>query len=65
MHTTEIGYTYWQDETVWLGYLDDYPDYRTQGATLAELEENLLDIHHDLTHGYIPAVRQRGALKLT
>ena len=25
------NYTYWQDENMWLGYLDDYPDYMTQG----------------------------------
>jgi predicted RNase H-like HicB family nuclease len=35
---------YWQDNDMWLGYLEDYPDYRTQGKTLEELQENLKDI---------------------
>ena len=38
------NYTYWQDENMWLGYLDDYPDYMTQGTSIEELQENLLDI---------------------
>jgi len=42
-------FTYWQDEDMWLGYLEEYPDYWTQGETEAELRENLLDIYKDLT----------------
>jgi hypothetical protein len=38
-------YVYWQDEDVWLGYLERYPDYWTQGETVKELEENLRDIY--------------------
>ena len=27
-----IKYTYWQDDDdMWLGYLEEYPDYMTQG----------------------------------
>jgi hypothetical protein len=29
---------------VWVGWLRDYPDYRTQGATLHELEEHLNEL---------------------
>ena len=49
---------------MWLGYLDDYPDYMTQGETLAELEENLRDIYADLTSGVIPAVRKVADLQV-
>ena len=48
---------YWQDEDMFLGYLEAYPDYWTQGETLAELEENLLDLYTELTSGTIPCVR--------
>ena len=41
-------YTYWQDDGMWLGYLDEFPDYMTQAPSLAELEENLLDLYRDL-----------------
>ncbi|MEN6451796.1 MAG: hypothetical protein ABFC96_15000 [Thermoguttaceae bacterium] len=53
-----VRYVYWQDEEMWLGYLEEFPDYMTQGATLEELQENLRDIHEDLTGGKIPAVRR-------
>jgi len=28
-----------------VGYFEEYPDYMTQGKTLEELKENLLDIY--------------------
>ncbi|MFO7869997.1 MAG: hypothetical protein R6V03_01015 [Kiritimatiellia bacterium] len=31
-----IRYVHWQYENMWLGYLEDYPDYMTQGETLEE-----------------------------
>jgi hypothetical protein len=42
----ELEYTYWQSNDGWfLGYLNDWPDNWTQGKTLAELEEMLLDLY--------------------
>lgn len=46
-------FTYWQDEDMWLGYLEEYPDYWTQGETEAELRENLLDILRSAMIGYL------------
>ncbi|MDP0495450.1 MAG: type II toxin-antitoxin system HicB family antitoxin [Verrucomicrobiota bacterium JB024] len=57
-----MKYIYWQDGSEFIGYLEDFPDYRTQGGTLAELEENLADLHKDLTSGDIPHVRRTGRL---
>jgi predicted RNase H-like HicB family nuclease len=37
MDTTK--YIYWQDENMWLGYLEEYPDYMTQGETFDELKK--------------------------
>jgi predicted RNase H-like HicB family nuclease len=51
-------YVYWQDDEMWLGYLEDYPDYWTQGETEEELKENLLDIYQELTGGTIPNIRK-------
>ncbi len=64
MEKKSLDYTYWQDEDMWLGYLDDYPDYITQGISLDELQENLLDIHQDLPSGSISAMRHHGELQL-
>lgn len=59
-----IRYVYWQDEDVWLGYVEEFPDYMTQGATLEELQGNLRDIHEDLTGGKIPGVRHVAELPI-
>lgn len=48
----------WQAGDVWLGYLEDYPDYQTQGETLDDLREHLRDLYADLTSGAIPEVRR-------
>ena len=58
-------YVYWQDDDMWLGYLEEYPDYWTQGETEAELKENLLDIYQELTGGKIPNVRKVAELEVS
>ncbi|HYR57267.1 MAG TPA: hypothetical protein VEO95_01505 [Chthoniobacteraceae bacterium] len=58
----QIGYVYWQDGDMWLGYLEDHPDYPTQGENLDELHEHLRDIYSDVTSGAIPSVRKRAEL---
>jgi predicted RNase H-like HicB family nuclease len=42
-------YIYWQEYDLWIGYLEEYPDYWTQGETEEELQENLIDIYRELT----------------
>ena len=59
-----VKYIYWQDEGTWLGYLEAYPDYMTQGESLEELKENLKDIYEELTSGTIPCVRRVGELEV-
>jgi predicted RNase H-like HicB family nuclease len=54
---TLLKYTYWQDGEMWLGYLEEYPDYMTQGENMEELQENLKDIYQELVSGVIPSVR--------
>jgi predicted RNase H-like HicB family nuclease len=57
-------FTYWQDGGDWLGYLDEFPDYTTQGGSLEELKEHLADIYKELTSGAIPNVKRHGKLEL-
>ena len=59
-----LGYTFWQDGDHWLGYLDTYPDYMTQGTSLDDLKEHLIDLYSDLSSGAIPAVRQHAELEV-
>ena len=57
-------YIYWQEDDMWIGYLEEYPDYLTQGETLEELKENLKDIYKELTSGAIPNVRRAAELEV-
>lgn len=59
-----IRYVFWQDGDMWLGYLEEYPDYMTQGESAAELKENLRDIYNDLSSGVIPCVRKVAELEV-
>lgn len=43
-----LGFIYYKEKGKWIGWLEDYLDYRTQGTTLKELKENLKDIYDDL-----------------
>jgi hypothetical protein len=53
-----VRYIYWQDGDMWLGHLEEYPDYMTQGQSVEELQENLKDLYAELTSGRIPGVRR-------
>jgi len=57
-------FVYWQDGDMWLGYLENYPDYMTQGVSIEELKENLRDVYKDLTSGVIPSVRKVDELEV-
>ncbi|GBE28509.1 hypothetical protein BMS3Bbin03_02448 [bacterium BMS3Bbin03] len=60
----KIKFVFWKDQDKWLGYLEEYPDYWTEGDTLEELKENLKDIYKDLTGGHIPYARKVAELEV-
>ena len=41
----------WQHDGAWPGYLQDCPDYWTQGETLENLKEHLQDLYQDIKKG--------------
>lgn len=57
-----VQFIYWQEGGAFLGYLRDFPDYWTQGETLDDLKEHLVDLHRDLTSGAVPGARKVGEL---
>ena len=59
---TAVKIICWEDDGAWLGYLQDFPDYWTQGESLDDLKENLRDLYRDLTSGEIPGVRRAEGL---
>ena len=60
-----VKYIYWQEGGAWLGYLEEYPDYWTQGDSLDDLVEHLKDLFLDLTSGQIPGVRRVAELVIS
>jgi len=56
MQTVKI--VVWEEDGAWLGYLQDYPDYMTQGESLDDLKEHLRDLHLDITSGQISGIRK-------
>jgi predicted RNase H-like HicB family nuclease len=56
MQTVKI--VVWEEEGAWLGYLQEYPDYWTQGETPEDLKAHLLDLYQDITSGEIPGIRK-------
>ncbi|MBI5381643.1 MAG: type II toxin-antitoxin system HicB family antitoxin [Opitutae bacterium] len=59
-----LGFTYWQDAGAWIGYLDEFPDYLTQGNSLEDLKSHLVDLYQDLSSGVIPNVRKHAQLEV-
>jgi predicted RNase H-like HicB family nuclease len=57
-------YVYWQDENMWIGYFEEFPDYKTQGESLEELKENLLDICQEIFSGNIPCIHKVAELEV-
>ena len=51
-------FVYYEEDRMLIGWLEEFPDYRTQGETLDELRENLKDVYEELTSGCIPAVHR-------
>ena len=61
---TTKKYVYWQEKEMLLGYLEEYPDYWTQGESPEVLRKNLKDIFQELTSGSIPGVRRVAELEV-
>ena len=54
----KIQFTSWQDASFFIGFLNEYPDYQTQGMTKEELIENLKDLLNDIESAQIPYIRK-------
>jgi predicted RNase H-like HicB family nuclease len=54
----KLKFTFWCDGDFFLGFLNDYPDYQTQGHTKDELLENLQSLLYDIESEEIPFIRK-------
>ncbi len=57
-----LKFTYRQDGEYYSGYLNDFPDYETQGYRKDELEHNLKSLLDDIESGVVPFVKRVGGL---
>ncbi|MEM9480464.1 MAG: type II toxin-antitoxin system HicB family antitoxin [Verrucomicrobiota bacterium] len=57
-------FTYWQDAEHFVGFLNEFPDYWTQGEDLEDLKAHLADLHEEFTSGKIPGVRRVAELEI-
>lgn len=53
-----VKFTSWKENDFYIGFLNDYPDYMTQGLSKENLEENLKSLLDDLESGEVPYVRK-------
>jgi predicted RNase H-like HicB family nuclease len=60
-----INIVYWEEEGGWIGYLQEYPDYWTQGDSLDDLKEHLKDLYQDIASDQIPGIRRVGELVIS
>jgi predicted RNase H-like HicB family nuclease len=62
----ELQYTYWQDGNFFVGFLDDFPDDSTQGVSLAELEEALVEVYEikQEERKHLAEIRKTGKIRI-
>jgi predicted RNase H-like HicB family nuclease len=58
-----VKITCWETDGGWVGYLDAYPDYWTQGNTLDDLRAHLIDLWKDLEE--YPRRPERGEIDVS
>jgi hypothetical protein len=62
----ELEYTYWQDGNFFVGYLNAYPDDSTQGFSLSELEEALIEVYQikQEEKKHLAEIRKTGKIRI-
>jgi len=50
----ELNIFYKKEKEWFIGHIQEYPDYESQGKTLDELRENLIEIYNDINEGLVP-----------
>ncbi|WDN89384.1 hypothetical protein BuS5_02352 [Desulfosarcina sp. BuS5] len=50
----EFNIFYKKNNDWFIGHIQEYPDYESQGRSLDELRENLIEIYNDINEGLVP-----------
>ena len=62
---TKLKMVYWKGEKYWVGKLIDHPEVMTQGETVEELEENIIDAYRLLVMDEVPEQHEIKEIVLT
>ncbi|MDO8722467.1 MAG: hypothetical protein Q7J31_09600 [Syntrophales bacterium] len=49
----KINIVYKEERGWFVGHIQEYPDYESQGKTLDELRDNLIEIYDDIRKGLV------------
>lgn len=60
----KISIIYKEEDGWYIGHIQEYPDYESQGKTLDELKKNLIEIYNDIKKGLVPDVKPSKVLEL-
>ncbi len=50
----KLNIVYKKEKEWFVGYIQEYPDYESQGKTIDELKGNLIEIYSDIQKGLVP-----------
>jgi predicted RNase H-like HicB family nuclease len=50
----KLNIVYKKEKEWFVGHIQEYPDYESQGKTMDELKENLIEIYKDIGQGLVP-----------
>jgi uncharacterized protein YeeX (DUF496 family) len=53
-----VKFTSWNDGEFYIGFLNNYPDYMTQGLSKEDLKDNLRSLLDDLESREIPYTKK-------
>ncbi len=60
----KINIVYKKENGWFVGHIQEYPDYESQGKTLEELRDNLLEIYDDIRKGLVPDAQRSQILEV-
>jgi predicted RNase H-like HicB family nuclease len=61
----KLAYTYTMDDGFYVGHLDNYPEFTTQGESLEDFEAALREIYGWILDGTLEAKEHKGVLEVT
>ena len=50
----KLNIVYKKEKEWFIGHIQEYPNYESQGKTVDELKDNLIEIYNDINSGLVP-----------